>query len=288
MRYSFTVSTKILRNPLRYGIRHTLRRYEEGSSVLWGGEEFTDRLEDFFEKCEETPAEILEIWGLDQEEIALVLERIGAGVKELTLLLQDGDTAPLSFCTSLTKLSLIYGGQTLELWDVTKNTALEILSVEASDCTSLLGFERLAGSGIRELKLYSGGCSLLRPLAATVEDLSPLTKMPNLAKLELHLARGEDPISQLRVLATLTGLEELHLDEDAFSFAQFCWLAAKLPQVRGIGGISNFYPDRPRDTTMMKIDGWDVPDLDIDRENEIHERYAREKAAQAEQDTPPQ
>ena len=49
MRYSFTVSTKILRNPLRYGIRHTLRRYEEGSSVLWGGEEFTDRLEDFFE-----------------------------------------------------------------------------------------------------------------------------------------------------------------------------------------------------------------------------------------------
>ena len=144
----------------------------------------------------------------------------------------DIDLAPFEKLKKVQKIYLFEFTKLDKLWDTTKNTNLKMLHV--LNCNSLHDFSELKYSGIETLKLF--GCNGLSSFTSKlhVDDFSFVLTMPNLKSLHIEIVKDKPAEYYLNILAQMKNLEEFMCPESFFTFEQFAWLAAKLPNTKGL------------------------------------------------------
>lgn len=118
------------------------------------------------------------------------------------------------------------------LWDATKNPALKLLHI--LNCNRLHDFSQLEYSNIETLKLF--GCNGLSSFTSKlhIDDFSFVLKMPRLQSLHLEIVKDKPAEYYINTLVQLKNLREFMCPESFLTFEQFAYLAAKLPQTKGL------------------------------------------------------
>lgn len=140
------------------------------------------------------------------------------------------DLTPFEQMHGVQKFYLDWNLKIDKLWNILKNTNATYFQM--TDFNKISDFSVFENSNIEDLELH--GCNALSSFTNRlhVKDITFLLRMPRLKKLRLYIARDESDEVYLKTLAKLKNLEELHLDEGFFTFEQFAWLSAQLPNVK--------------------------------------------------------
>lgn len=271
MNYYYNLETVILKNPLRKGIR--LYFSDRKSIALSDEKQKYASITEIIAACRQTPPERIEAWNPEENDMALLFREFGASILQLNLCLNSNALDSLEYLTALNQLDLHCTGKTIRLWNISRNAALEKLTLELPECRAIDNVAGLKDATIKHLKLFASGVSLPKPVRAPLFSTAHLASMPQLQIVELYTEPPTDPIKALGELSALTWLKELHLHDCAFTAAQFAWLFSRLPATKDFCGIANFYPDRSNDTTMMILYGSDKPDRPISDEAAVHIEY---------------
>ena len=180
----------------------------------------------------------------------------GDELAEAAQYIKDVRYLALSDCDGVTDISFIEQLSELRALDIRGISALGALprlsllphlkSLHLVRFEELSDYTGLAESGIERLVLKDG-CYSHSFLSRPTVDVEALAKMPCLKVLELDCGLPEDSSSTLLTFSRLTGLESISVPSDAFTLAQFAWLSAKLPGVKGLEPIrdSNVWIDSP-------------------------------------------
>ena len=187
----------------------------------------------------------IELSGFGADELDEAVEYI-KGVKYLAL----------ADCDTLESIDFIERLRDLRALDIRGISAVRALprlsllpqlrSLYVVRFEELSDYTGLADSGIERLVLKDG-CYSHSFLKRPVFDVGVLAKMPSLEILELDCGLPEDSASTLLSLSRLTQLKSISLPNDAFTLAQFAWLAARLPDVKGLEPVRehNVWIDSP-------------------------------------------
>lgn len=142
------------------------------------------------------------------------------------------DLSPLENLRGIEAVELNWNLKIDRLWDIKKNPDLK--RFEITDYNKVTDFSVFEGSNVEHLELH--GCNGLSSFTNKlhVKNISFLTRMPMLKTLRLYIAKDESDETYLKTLASLKNLEELHVDEGFFTFEQFAWLSAHLPDTEGL------------------------------------------------------
>jgi len=269
--YYYCKDRHILRNPLRFGIKYSI--FSEKSQIRSEESQKQGTIEDFIAFCGEDLPEYIDIFHIDDCDLDRLISAFGGIITDFNLYKKDGTLKSLEGLTSAKTIKLNYDGEDVCLWNIKSNTSLMSLKMQFPKCKTLNGVEGLVGSCVSDILLHAEGFSYPTQTEATLFDPTILKNMPSLKEARIYMSTPTDVKGALLSLAELGHLDLLKLHEDTFTFAQFAWLHTKIPNVRGVGGISNFYPNRQKDVTMMMIAGNDRPDLPIYDEDKVNEEF---------------
>ena len=153
------------------------------------------------------------------------------------------DFSPLEKCTELDAIMMYWNTKQTTLWDVKKNTKLR--SFEMTDYYSVSDMSVFRGSSVEMLRFF--GCNSCSSFVSKmhVDDFSFVLDMPKLTELRFDIIKDEPSEYYLGILSRLQGLKAFYTPDSFFSFQQFAWLKAKLPNVeKGLDCVffgSNLY-----------------------------------------------
>ena len=153
------------------------------------------------------------------------------------------DFSPLEKCTELDAIMMYWNTKQTTLWDVKKNTKLR--SFEMTDYYSISDMSVFRGSSVEMLRFF--GCNSCSSFVSKmhVADFSFVLDMPKLTELRFDIVKDEPSEYYLGILSKLQGLKAFYTPDSFFSFQQFAWLKAKLPNVeKGLDCVffgSNLY-----------------------------------------------
>ncbi len=179
------------------------------------------------------PPKLVQLSGFDSErEIAELLAPVKPDLEGLTLF-KCPDLADLSFLEDfprLKTLQMYWNRKATKLFNAARLPALQKLYV--TDCNKLTDFSGLRGSRLASLTLY--GCNGLSSFTPRLDIGDPdfLADMPALKHLTLDIMRTQTNEVYLKTFANLKTLEVLELPRSFFTFEQFAWLSAHLPNVK--------------------------------------------------------
>lgn len=168
-----------------------------------------------------------------QEELDYFIDKIHPFVVSLDLVLKHSrsfDLTPLEKCSKLEAIQFYWNTKQDTLWDIKKNPNLKYFEMtdyyKISDCSSF------CGSSIEVLKLF--GCNSLSSFVSKmrIEDLSFILKMPNLRELYLDIIKDKSSEYYLDLFSKCANLRVLSNPGGFFTFQQFAWLKAHLPNVQ--------------------------------------------------------
>ncbi len=285
MNYYFTIRKSILTNPLRRGTKYTI---SSEKSIFFDDTVSFGTIDDFIKECSDAVVDYIELNKIDEPDLNRLMQAIGDKITEVKLYHSGGSLSSLALLTKVIKLDIYSSAKKIVLWEIKSNKELNTLELQLSDCEILENIHMLKGSHLTNLKIYSGGISLVRPISVPLFDPSILASIEGLTKAEIHMLPPSDAVYALTELSRLSHLNRLSLDKNNFTFAQFAWLKSKLPDTRGFGGIIEFYPDRENDTHMMLICGSDWQDLPISEEQRVHTEFERLTVLYENEPMPPQ
>ena len=139
------------------------------------------------------------------------------------------DFTPLERCTELDAIMMYWNTKQTTLWDARKNTKLR--SFEMTDYYSISDMSVFRGSSVEMLRFF--GCNGLGSMTSKmhVADFSFVLDMPKLTELRFDIIKDEPTEYYLRILSKLQGLKTFYTPDSFFTFQQFAWLKAKLPNV---------------------------------------------------------
>lgn len=185
------------------------------------------------------------------------------------------DLSALQRCKKLRSVKVVHAGELTALWDTRNNPELEEIKLyhcaKLQDITGLYGCTAAAVVISGEFLSYATDTD-----APVIDDLSPLAKMPNLTDLELFVGKRKQKRADLLLLAALTGLKRLRLTKNFFTFRQFAWLKAKLPNADGVGCVYRYKYDKRKEVDCYVIAGDGMPDWLEDGTGEEIKRYEEE------------
>lgn len=140
--------------------------------------------------------------------------------------------SPLSKLKKTKRVFLVELPRIVSLWDTRGNTELEELHI--LNCNRLHDFSILEGSPIETLKLF--GCNGLSSFTSKlhVDDLSFLLRMPNLKSLHIEIVKDRPAKYYIDIISRLKNLREFMCPESFLTFEEFAYLAAKLPDCKGL------------------------------------------------------
>ena len=153
------------------------------------------------------------------------------------------DFSPLEKCAELDAIMMYWNTKQTTLWDVKKNTKLR--SFEITDYYQISDMSVFRGSSVEMLRFF--GCNSCSSFVSKmhVDDFSFILDMPKLKELKFDIIKDEPSEYYLDILSKLQGLKTFYTPDSFFTFQQFAWLKAKLPNVeKGLDCIftgSNFY-----------------------------------------------
>ena len=180
-----------------------------------------------------------------QEEFEYLIEIIHTFVGSLYIHEKHNkafDFSSLEKCTELEAVQFYWNTKQERLWDFKKNTKLK--SFHITDFYKLTDFYALRGSTIEQLELFgcNGASSFVSKLH--IDDLSFILDMPRLRALRLDIIKDESSEYYLKLLAKLTELEVFSTPDSFFTFQQFAWLKAHLPNVKeGLNCVEKYGDD---------------------------------------------
>lgn len=202
-----------------------------GEGTLWPeGEYYTP---DEFEAYVNTQRPIGVRIGFDtQEELEYLIDRLSPFVHSLYMHSKSNrafDLTPLERCSQLESIQFDWNTKQETLWNVKKNTKLKHL--ELMECYKVSDISALRGSSIEDLRLF--GCNGLSSFVSKmhIKDLSVILDMPNLRQLRLDIIKDESSEYYLKLFAKCSDLLTLSMPESFFTFQQYAWLKAHLPNV---------------------------------------------------------
>ncbi len=151
------------------------------------------------------------------------------------------DLQSYSFLERLPKLQAVeihWNRKAVALWDCKRNPRLQIVKIWGSN--KLVDFSGLVGSSLERLEI--DGCGSAGSFTPTlcIPDFSVFTKLPGLRELQLELKRNADAGEDLQHLAQLKQLDRLCVGESYFTFEQYAWLQAQLPEVDVVSGLYDY------------------------------------------------
>lgn len=149
------------------------------------------------------------------------------------------DLTPLEKCSELEAVQFYWNTKQESLWDVKKNTKLK--SFHMMDYYKVSDFSAFRGSSIETLELFgcNGASSFVSKLH--INDLSFIRDMPNLRVLRLDIIKDEPSEYYLDLFAKCTRLEIFSNPDSFFTFQQYAWLKAHLPNVKqGLDCVEKF------------------------------------------------
>ena len=152
------------------------------------------------------------------------------------------DLSPLEKCTELEAVQFYWNTKQETLWDVKKNTKLK--SFDMTDCYKVTDFSALRGSTIETLELFgcNGASSFVSKLH--IDDFSFILDIPRLRVLRFDIIKDEPSEYYLNMLAKLSELEVFSTPDNFFTFQQFAWLKAHLPNVKeGLNCVEKYEDD---------------------------------------------
>ena len=181
-----------------------------------------------------------------QDEFEFVINLICDFVGSINLVAKHNkefDFSLLEKCSQLVAIQMYWNTKQKTLWDVRKNTKLR--HFEIMDYYKVSDLSVFSKSTVEFLSFYGcNGCSSFVS-KMHVDDFSFVLNMPNLKELRFDIIKDEPSEYYLDILSKLQGLKTFYTPDSFFTFQQFAWLKAKLPNVeKGLDCIytgSNFY-----------------------------------------------
>ena len=139
------------------------------------------------------------------------------------------DFTPMERCTELDAVMMYWNTKQTTLWDVKKNTKLR--SFEITDYYSISDMSVFRGSSVEMLRFF--GCNGLGSMTSKmhIDDFSFVLDMPRLKELRFDIIKDEPSEYYLGILSKLQGLKKFYTPDSFFTFGQFAWLKAKLPNL---------------------------------------------------------
>lgn len=177
-----------------------------------------------------------------QEEFEYLIDQIHPFVRSLNIQAKHSmafDLRLLERCSDLEAVQFYWNTKQEHLWDFTKNTKLK--NFEMMDYYSVSDFSALRGSSIEKLGLF--GCNSLSSFVSKlhIKDLTFLLDMPHLRELHLDIIKDEGSEYYLKLFARCQNLHTLTNPDSFFTFQQYAWLKAHLPNVtRGLDCASAY------------------------------------------------
>ena len=148
------------------------------------------------------------------------------------------DLTALETCSELTTIKFDWNTKQDSLWDVKKNTKLK--DFDMVDYYNVSDFSAFRGSSVESLRLL--GCNFLSSFTPKmhIDDFSFVADMPNLKSLQFAIIKDKPSEYYLNILTKCKNLEILRPNDSFFTFHQFAWLKAHMPQVReGFEGVEH-------------------------------------------------
>ena len=248
------------------------------------GESVADVFDKGLDKVEFEAIDLSELSTEDIEEAMPYLK----GVKYLALTKCEGvdDLSFIEEMPDLRALEILRNYKAERLPDFSRHTNLKSLDLRAYRCIS--DFSGLADSNIEDLVIIDGAVAVNKTQIPMFSDFEVLSEMPKLRRLKLYCHTECHSKNILTALARLTHLESIELIRVFFTFEQFAWLSAKLPNVKGLEPIKKYegYDDEP---TTYEVIGRGAPkNLKTRRARDRYEaKYFELIEKYKTQDTPP-
>ena len=197
-----------------------------------------DAFEDFVKK--KKPQGVSFYFDL-QDEFEFVIGLIRDFIASLHLFPKHNakfDLTALGTCSELTAIQFYWNTKQDSLWDVKKNTKLK--DFDMMDYYNVSDFSAFRGSSIESLRLH--GCNFLSSFTPKmhIDDFSFIAEMPCLKALRFAIIKDEPSEYYLNILVKCKNLEILRPTDNFFTFHQFAWLKAHMPQVKeGLEGVEH-------------------------------------------------
>lgn len=173
-----------------------------------------------------------------QEELDYIINHIFSFVNSLSVVTKPNrkyDFKVFEKCSELETIQFNWNTKQDCLWDVKKNKKLK--NFELIDYYNISDFDIFRNSTIEVLNLY--GCNGLSSFTSKmhIKDLSFILDLPNLRELRLDIIKDNDSSYYLNLLNKCTNLGVIYIPDNFFTFNQFAWLKAHLPNVNGLACV---------------------------------------------------
>ena len=167
-----------------------------------------------------------------QQELDYLIQQLRPYVTSLYLHAKHNrafDLTPLQTCSQLESVQFYWNNKQETLWDIRKNTKLK--HFELIDYNKVSDFSVFRGSSIETLRLF--GCNACSSFVSKlhIDDPTFLIDMPKLKYLYLDIVKDESSEYYLKLLEKCKNLQTLSFPAKFFTFQQFAWLKAHLPNV---------------------------------------------------------
>lgn len=163
-----------------------------------------------------------------QDGLERFVSRYGASCR--ILFLDDcrsiHDLSPIGELSQLHALCIDGCPAVSSLWDLSKNTSLEILSISASKKLTYNPLALRTAPVLKEIRLW-GGEMTPHPL----KSLECFRDLRSLERIDLNMIRLED--SNPDVLTTLSNLSEFHFDAGMLTTEEIAFICAHYPSLYG-------------------------------------------------------
>ena len=229
-----------------------------------------------YEMAQGKNPEILEICGMNQESLEYFVQHYGKTYRYLSFFKCQliRDFSPLEDLGKLEEVSLYWNIRSDRLWDMSKNTSLNTISIcDAKRMT--LKPELLKTSPTLQRVFLVG--SIFNNF--NVESLDCFAGMPSLNQLYLGNIRLAD--KRMDALNTLPKLERFDFDAGMLTTEEIAWIVAKYPHLSGKSLCA--YNKEDALLNDVRVCGFRKPGLDLPQHQKRLDKYVAQFNALVEQ-----
>ena len=210
----------------------------------------------------------LHIYNISQDGLEYFVRNYGAAYKVLYLddCTRIKDFSPLCDLTNLEAICIERCRGIGELWDLSKNTRLKVLSIRGAKRIIKNPLQLRLSNTLEEIRLWSeaiGGKYVM-------DSMDCFTGMRSLRRIDLNGILLHDHCMDM--LSTLSNLEEFHFDAGMLKTEEIAWICAKYPNIYG-QSLAAYTTHDPMSPERIRICGQNKPSLHMPNDKKRIERY---------------
>ena len=248
-------------------IFHDAERQLYASRKYAGERELTPEEIDFEMQFSHSKTELC-LHQLTQEGLEHFVSNYGSTYKTLCLdhCIYIRDFSPLSDLSNLEAVRIEWCRNTDKLWDMSKNTALKVLSIHAAKKIVANPMQIQTSQTLEEIRLWGSDFDNKH----TLESLSCVRGMKSLKRIDLNDIKLQN--RNLAVLGTLPQLEEFHFDAGMLTTEEIAWICAKYPHIYG-DCLGAYTTNEVTCLNDIRICGHRKPGLDLPKDQKRLDKY---------------